>query len=338
MKTLEALTGTQKVAVVLMQLHRDSAAAVMAQLTESEASEVTAEIVKLRRVDPDVADQVIGEFYDIAVNGRSGARGGLDFANDLLAASFGSERAAALMNRLESSLAGRSFEFLDDAEPGQIAALLDGEMATTIALVLAHLRSRQASAVMTLMVESVRTDVAQAIAVMGPSTPEAVAIVAGILKGRAGTIMSDKERAEVVGGVQPLVDIINGSDAATERALLDSLDERDPDLAEEIRSRMLTFADLVKFEPRDVQLVLRGADAAVLALAMKGAAETVIDVIRANVSERNREILDSEIAAVGPVRASAVEEARADIVRQIREMEAAGQIVVRRNDEDDLVY
>jgi flagellar motor switch protein FliG len=150
--------------------------------------------------------------------------------------------------------------------------------------------------------------------------------------------MSGKEQSEVVGGVQPLVDIINRSDAATERALLDSLDERDPDLAEEIRSRMLTFADLVKLEPRDVQLVLRGVDAAVLALAMKGASETVVDVVRANVSERNRDILDDEIAAVGAVRSSAVEEARADIVRQIREMEAAGNIVVRRNEDDDIIY
>jgi flagellar motor switch protein FliG len=338
MKTIEALTGSQKVAVVLMQLSKETAAAVMAQLGEAEASEVTAEIVKLRRVDPDVAEEVMGEFYDIAVTGRTGAHGGKDFASELLEASFGSERAAGLMNRLESSLAGKSFEFLEDAEPGQIAALLDGEMPATIALVLAHLRSRQASAVMTLMADGIRTDVAQAIAVMGSSTPEAVGIVAKILKARAGTVMSGKDHSEVVGGVQPLVDIINRSDAATERALLDSLDERDPDLAEEIRSRMLTFADLVKLEPRDVQLVLRGADAAVLALAMKGASETVVDVIRANVSERNRDILDDEIAAVGAVRASAIEEARADIVRQIREMEAAGNIVVRRNEDDDLIY
>jgi flagellar motor switch protein FliG len=71
---------------------------------------------------------------------------------------------------------------------------------------------------------------------------------------------------------------------------------------------------------------------------MKGASETVVDVVRANVSERNRDILDDEIAAVGAVRSSAVEEARADIVRQIREMEAAGNIVVRRNEDDDIIY
>ncbi|MBT1002798.1 flagellar motor switch protein FliG [Paenarthrobacter sp. DKR-5] len=338
MRTAEALTGTQKVAIVLMQLNRERAVAVMQQFTEAEAEEVSSEIMRMRRVDPDVAAEVIGEFYNMAVSGKPAMRGGRDFAAGLLEASFGSEKAAGLMNRVTSSMAGKSFEFLDDAEPNQVIALLDGELPQTIALVLAHLKTKKASAVMSGLPVAVRTDVAQAIAVMGAATPEAIGIVSEILKSRAGAVMSDREQTEVVGGVQPLVDIINRSDASTERALLEALDERDPELAEEIRSRMLTFADLVKLERRDVQQVLRGVDPAMLALAMKGASEAVTDVIRTNVSERNREILDSEIAAVGPVRASQVEEARADIVRQIREMESAGIITVRRNEDDDLVY
>jgi flagellar motor switch protein FliG len=64
----------------------------------------------------------------------------------------------------------------------------------------------------------------------------------------------------------------------------------------------------------------------------------VVTVIRANISERNLEILDSESAATGPVRASQIESARAEIVRSIRELEAQGVITVRRNEEDDLVY
>lgn len=337
MITADKLTGTQKVAVALMQMSRESATAVLQQFTDTETQEVTAEIVRMRRVDPDVAEEVLTQFYNMIVSGKKTAIGGADFATSLLEGAFGSEKAAGMMGRLESSMAGKSFEFLDDAEPGQIAALLDGEMPQIIALVLAHLKPKKSSAVMTLLADGVRTDVAQAIAVMGSATPEAVTITADILKARTGST-SGREQADVVGGVQPLVDIINGADATTERALMDSLMERDPELAEEIRSRMLTFADLVKLEPRDVQLVLRGVEAAVLALAMKGAAPAVVEVIRANVSERNREILDDEIAAVGAVRASAVEEARSAIVVQIREMEAAGNIVVRRNDEDDLVY
>jgi flagellar motor switch protein FliG len=331
------LTGPQKVAVVLMQMEQSHAASVMQQFSEEEAAEITAEIVRLRRVDPAVAESAVAEFHELSVSGRYQRRGGHDVAVGLLEASFGSERAAGVMERLASNMAGKSFEFLDEAEPGQVVALLDGELPQTIALVLAHVRPQQASAVLAGLDLEVRTDVAQAIATMGTATPEAVGIVAATLKVRAGAVVAPRDQVEVVGGIQPLVEIINRSDSATERALLDGLDARDPALAEEVRSRMLTFEDIVKLEARDIQQVLRGIDAAVLATAMKGAAAAVTDVIRGNVSARNAELLDDEIQSMGPVRKSQVEEARAEVVRSIRELEAQGAITVHRADEDALV-
>jgi len=100
---------------------------------------------------------------------------------------------------------------------------------------------------------------------------------------------------------------------------------------------MLTFADIVKLEDRDVQQVLRGIDAGILAIAMKGSTDGVVATIRTNLSERNREILDDEVTAMQPVRVSQVEEARAAIVRAIRDLEAQGSITVQRADEDDYV-
>jgi flagellar motor switch protein FliG len=217
-----------------------------------------------------------------------------------------------------------------------VITLLDGEMPQTIALVLAHLRREHASAVLTGMEGSLRVDVAQSIATMGTATPEAIRVVAETLKLRAGTVVS-RENIEVVGGVQPLVEIINRVDVATERAMMEALEERDPELAEEVRSRMLTFADIVKLEGRDVQQVLRGIDASVLAFAMKGSAEAVVEVIRANLSERNRDVLDDEIKALGPVRLRQVEDARAEIVRVIRDLEAQGTITLQRGAEDEYV-
>lgn len=333
----EELTGTQKVAVVLMNMHHERAAQVMKQFSEAEADEITAEIVRLRRVDSEVAGKALAEFHDIAVQGRTGARGGRDFAVELLEASFGSEKAAGVMSRLASSMAGKAFEFLDAAEPGQVLTLLDGEMPQTIALVLAHLRPEHASAVMAGLDEHLRTDVAQSIATMGTATPEAVRVVAETLKLRAGAVVAPHGPIEVVGGVQPLVDIINRADMATERALLEGLDLRDPELAEEVRSRMLTFADIVKLDARDVQQVLHGIDPTVLALAMKGSSESVVETIRKNLSERNREFLDEEVKTMGPARVSQVEDARAEIVKAIRELEAKGAIKIQRGEEDEYV-
>ena len=332
------LTGTQKAAALLMQFSQSAAAAVMSHLNEDEAEAIAAEIVKMRRVQPEVADAVVDEFHGMAVRGRHAAQGGRDFAAGLLAASFGSERAAGVMDRLASTMAGKPFEFLDEAEPGQLLSLLEDELPATIALVLAHLRPDRASAALAGLPGELRADVAQAIATMGAATPEAVGIVAATLKQRALAVVAPREQTAVIGGVQPLVDIINRSDVATERALLEELAVRDPELAEEVRSRMLTFADLVKLDNQDVQLVLRGIDAGTLALAMKGAPAAVVDAIRANISERNRELLEFEVEAIGPVRSSEVEQARADIVRIIRELEAVGEITIRRGDEDDIVY
>ena len=331
-----ALTGTQKVAVVLMNMDRQRATEVMKQFSDVEAEVIAAEIVQLRNVDPAVAEATLNEFHEITLKGRRLSRGGHEFAVGLLEASFGAERAAGVMNRVATSMAGKAFEFLDPSEPGDVLTLLDGEMPQTIALVLAHLRRDQASAVLAGMETGLRTDVAQCIATMSSATPEAIRVVTDTLKLRTGKIVS-RESVEVIGGVQPLVDIINRADAATERALLEGLAERDPVLAEEIRSRMLTFVDIVKLESRDVQQVLRGIDTNILAVAMKGTSGAVAEVIRANLSERNRDVLDDETKSLGPVRMRQVEDARAEIVRAIRDMEAQGSITVQRGAEDEYV-
>ena len=335
---VSAMSGARRAAIVLMQLETARAAGVMKHFTEAEAQEIAAEIVRLRRVDAVVAERTLLDFYELTVARKHRAHGGRDVAMGLLEASFGAERASGVMDRLASSMAGASFDFLERAEPSQIVALLDGELAQTIALVLAHLRPQHASAILAGFGSSLRTDVAQAIVTMSRATPEAVRVVADTLRERAAAVGAAREAANAVGGIQPLVDIINRADAVTERALLEALEARDPDLAEEVRSRMLTFQDLVKLERRDVQLVLRGMDVAVLALAMKGASESVNETIRSNVSERNREMLKEEIAAAGPARLSQVEEARATIVRVIRDLEAQGIITVHHVDEDEYVY
>ncbi len=332
------LSRPQKAAAMLMQLSQESAAAVMGHLTEDEAETLASEIVKMRRVHPDVADEVVDEFHRLVVSGRHSAVGGRDYAAGLLEASFGAERAAGVMNRLSTKTAGKPFEFLDEAEPGQLVSLLEGEMPATIALVLAHLRPDRASAALTGLPGDVRTDVAQAIATMGPATPELVGILAEALRQRSLTVVGQRDKVAVIGGIQPLVDILNRSDAVTERALMEELELRDPVLAEEVRSRMLSFLDLVKLDNQDIQKVLRGKEAGALALAMKGAPEAIQDAIRANISERNRVLLDAEIESLGPVRASDVDQARAEIGRVIRELGETGEIVVRSGDADEDGY
>lgn len=331
------LNGTQKAALVLMQIGRERAVKVMSQLDDSAIEELTAEILQMGRVDREVADEVISEFYAVTLGGTSSiANGGIGYAQQLLEGSMGSARAQDMLDRLATSMAGQPFEFLQQADARQVLALLNGEHPQTMALVLAHLRPEHASAILAGLPNDTQGEVAHRIALMERAAPDVVSVVAESLQRKASAVLTPRETS-AIGGVGPLVEIINRADPGTEKLILEGLETRDVELAEEVRSRMFVFADIVLLEDRALQLVLRGVESASLALALKGAGPGERDAVLRNLSERASENLLEEIELLGAVRMSQVEEARATIVQVIRRLEEGGQIVIRRDGEDEYV-
>ncbi|WP_454050982.1 flagellar motor switch protein FliG [Cellulomonas sp. Marseille-Q8402] len=329
------LTGTQKAAVLLLQLGRERAAKVMSQLEVAEIEELTAEIMRLERVEPALADEVVEEFYASSAIGPS-VNGGLGFATQLLEGALGRDEAAGMIERLQTSMAGQPFEFLQHADARQVLSLLNGEHPQAVALVLAHLRPEHASAILAGLPADQQSEVAHRIALMERASPDVVAVIAESMQRKASTVLTPNELS-AVGGVQPLVEIINRADPTTEKLILEGLQSRDEALADEVRSRMFVFGDTVLLEDRAMQLVLRQVETNELSVALKGAAPEVRDKILRNLSERARENLEEEIELLGPVRLSQVEEARAGIVQAIRRLEESGQIVIRREGEDEYV-
>jgi flagellar motor switch protein FliG len=332
---MSTLTGSQKAAMLLVQLGRERAARVMAQMDVAEIEELSAEIMRLDRVDQGMADEVLEEFYAASVIGP-GVGGGFGLAQHLLEASLGVEQAAGVMERLQTSMAGQPFEFLQQADARQVISLLASEHPQAIALVLAHLRPEHASAILAGLEPGLQGEVAHRIALMERASPDVVAVIAESLQRKASTVLAPRELAPV-GGVQPLVEIINRADPTTEKLILEGLTSRDEALAEEVRSRMFVFGDIVLLEDRAMQLVLRQVETAQLSVALKGVSEEVRDTVLRNLSERARENLVEEIELLGPVRLSQVEDARAEVVQSIRRLEESGQIVIRRDGEDEFV-
>ncbi|MBD3778830.1 flagellar motor switch protein FliG [Cellulomonas sp. ES6] len=329
------LTGTQKAAMLLLQLGRERAARVMAQLDVAEIEELTAEIMRLERVDQTMADEVVEEFYSASMIGP-GVNGGLGLATQLLEGALGRDQAAGVIERLQTSMAGQPFEFLQNADARQVLSLLNGEHPQAVALVLAHLRPEHASAIMAGLPPEQQSEVAHRIALMERASPDVVQVIAESMQRKASTVLTPNELS-AVGGVQPLVEIINRADPTTEKLILEGLQSRDEALADEVRSRMFVFGDIVLLEDRAMQLVLRQVETNELSVALKGATPEVRDKTLRNLSERARENLEEEIELLGPVRLSQVEEARAGIVQVIRRLEESGQIVIRREGEDEYV-
>ncbi len=330
------LTGTQKAALLLIQMGKASAAKVMAQMNEQEIEAITAEIARMQSVDDETVGEVFTEFQKMSVKGGLIVQGGYTYAQKLLEETLGREKAAEVLERLANRIQVQPFEFLSHADARQVVSLLSGEHPQTIALVLAHLRPEHASAIMAGFAPDVQTTVARRIALMEGASPDVVQVISEQLKLKATTLLTSQEMTSV-GGVEPLVEIINRADAATEKLILEGLAEQDPELADQIRQMMFVFADITLLEDRAIQLVLRGVEIGTLATALKGAEDAVRDKIMKNMSERARENLADEIDMMGPVRMSMVEEARSQVVQVIRKLEETGEIMISRDGEDEYV-
>jgi flagellar motor switch protein FliG len=280
---------------------------------------------------------VLQEFYGLATGSAPRiSSGGVDVARELLEASLGGERAAGLLARATASTAVGPFDFLIEADPRQVLTFLTGEHPQLIALVVAHMGPDQASVILGALEPELQADVAHRIAVMERTSPDIVSAVAEELQRKTSSVLTPTGAMDV-GGVQPLVEIINRADPGTEKLILEGLNKVDRQLAEEVRSRLFVFEDVITLEDRALQLVLRQVEATDLATALKGARDEVREKILANVSARARENLEEEIELLGPVRLSSVEEARSKVVQVIGWLEYSGQNTIRRDRYDAYV-
>jgi flagellar motor switch protein FliG len=334
------LPGSMKAAILLMRMGRDRASLVMRHLRDAEVAAVTSEIARMPKVPPGQVAGVLQEFRVIRSASRHVAMGGVEFARELLEQSLGTEKAHEILDRLHVSLVDAPFEFLRKADPRQVLGFLQEEHPQTIALVVAHMPPESAAMILTGLEEGMQRDVAVRLAVMDRTSPDIIAAVEESLQRRLSSVLQQSEFS-IAGGVGTLLEIMNRADRATEKLVFEGLDEWDEkhktELADEVRSKMFMFEDIVTLDDRSIQLILRQVNTKELAVALKGVKHEVREKIFRNVSQRAAQSLAEEIDMLGAVRLKTVEEAQGAVVRVIRALEEAGQIVVARAGADEFV-
>jgi flagellar motor switch protein FliG len=328
--------GVRKAAILLVQIGHDNAAKVLSHLRESEVEAISAEISQLESLSAAETEHVLNEFRDMATAQLNVARGGPAFARALLEDSLGYERAESIMNRLAASAMQLPFQFLHRADPRQLLSFISGEHPQVIAVVLAHLPSDKATLVLSGLDPHLQAEVAHRIAIMDRTSPDILKQLEAVLERKMSSVLQPMDFS-TVGGLDPLIQIINRSDRATERLIVDGLQERDPALAEEVKSRMFMFDDITMLEDRDVQQVLRQVESGDLALALKGVSDEVRLKVTKNMSERAAVTLLEDVDLLGAVLLRQVEEAQQKVIVVIRRLEDAGEIVLRRGGDDEYV-
>jgi flagellar motor switch protein FliG len=332
----EAMSGTQKAAVLLVSLGAELSAQIFKILNDEEIESLTTEISRLRNVPAGMTGPVLEEFHQMALAQEYITQGGVSYASEILERALGPKRAKDILERLRGQIQPAAFEIVKKVEPKNLLDFIRREHPQTIALILANMEPKQAAQILSELPTALQSDVILRIATMDKTNPEVIKQIESILESRLSSLFT--QEVSISGGVKAVAEIMNRLDRSTERSLLGTIQEHEAELAENIRRLMFTFEDIVLVDDRGVQRILKEIDQKDLALSLKATSAEVSGKVFKNMSERAGGLLKEEIGYLGPVRLRDVEEAQRRIVEAVRRLEESGEIMVQgRGGQDDIV-
>lgn len=329
------MSSVRRAAAVVVALGAEQAADVYKYLRPDEVEQISLEIAKMDRMDPEKMAAVVEDFYGLCLTQKVIAEGGVEYARDVLEKAFGPQQAQSFMERVSKSLQTKAFEFVRKSDYKSLLSVLQNEHPQTTALVLSYARADQAAQVIGELPTAKRTDVVERIAKLDRASPEIISIVEKTLQKKFDAIVS-VDLMEL-GGVHYVADIMNHVDRSTEKSVFDELGAQDAKLADDIRKLMFVFEDIATLDDISVQRFLRDVDAKDLAVALKRAPDEVKTVIFKNMSSRMQESISSDIEYLHNVRMRDLEEAQQRIVDVIRRLEEEGELVISKGGKDEMI-
>lgn len=329
------IAGPRKVAVLLSLLGEDAATAVLRQLGEKDVQAISEELVTIDSVPPEVAQEILEEFYRTSGSDSGQVRGGPGYVKELLTRSFGEEVSNAVLQRIAKTAEadGAQFSWMLSVDPREVAKLLEGEHPQTIALILAHLESKLASSVLVKLPEEIRTNAVRRLAELRQFSPELVKKIALVLRQRLESV--GEQTRQSYSGVKSVADLMNRMEPAAAGSILEAIEREEPKLAVGIRNLMFTFEDILGLPEASLREWVGAVDKKTLALALKGASEELKNHIFRAMSSRAVEMLKEDMEVLGPVRAKEVAKAQEEAVATARKLESEGKVVLKMEGDDE---
>ncbi len=333
---VDSMSGAQKGAVLCMAIGTEASARIMQGLSSEEQETVSRAIAQMPTVKAEVVTDLLNEFRSVARAVQSVAQGGVEFARGILEQAVGGKRSDEILEKIQEQRVELGLKGLKKAAPDLLFTVLRGEHPQTIALIIAHLDVKQATGVIESMDPDLASEVLYRIARMEKVAPEMLTVVEQGLSDKAD--LSLGQELTLSGGTQAVANVLNLTSSSLEKVLIESLEQRDDEIATQIKKHMFLFEDLCMLESRSMQRALRDIDGKELALALKAATPELTEHIIGNMTERAGAALREEIEFMGPVRVKEVEEAQSKIIGTVRALEEAGEVIlIGRGGEDDII-
>ncbi len=328
------LSGVEKAAVVLLALGEDHVALWQA-MDEEEIKEISQAMSSLGTVASNVVEELLIEF----VSGMSNSgtiMGSFEQTQRLLGNFLPPEKVESLMEEIRGPAGRTMWDKLGNVNEGVLANYLKNEYPQTVAVVLSKIKADHAARVLSSLPEDFALECVQRMLRMEPVQREILDKIEQTLRVE---FMSNLARTSKRDSHELMAEIFNNFDRQTESRFVAALEERNRESAERIRALMFVFEDLSKLDPGGVQTLLRAVEKDQLALALKGASDSLRDMFMSNMSERAAKIMRDDMESMGPVRLKDVDAAQMSMVQIAKDLAAKGEIMLAgQGGDDELIY
>ncbi len=326
------LNGQDKASILLSSLGMNITQLIFSNMKDNDVKRMINAMANVKRAPIWMVKRVLEDFYK-QLNEENDLLFAENRGRDFIINTLGEERAKQLLGQIVEVGQSNTLESLELVDTRTLSNFLINEHPQTIALIVAHLASDRKVDVLRRLPEGLQAEVVLRVANLDYVSPELISQLDDVLKTELSTLGSIDTNQ--LGGVEPIADMLNLMDKNTEKNIMSRVEEKDPELAEEIRKLMFTFDDLQYVDDKGIQNLLREVDNGKLVIAMKTAPEEIKQKIFKNMSNRAATLLREDLEALGPTKLSDVEKAQAEIVQKCKELEAQGKAFIARGDSGD---
>ena len=329
------LSGQQKAAILMLSLDEDRSAALFSLMDDEEIKELSVIMASLGKINSNIVEQLIAEFNE-KINDTGSLVGTYESTERLLAKALDKDRVSVIMEEIRGPAGRTMWDKLGNVNEHVLANYLKNEYPQTIAVILSKIKAEHAAKVIALFPENFAMEIVMRMLRMDSVQKE---VLDSLEKTLRKEFMSNLSKSTRRDAHELIADIFNSLDRNTEGRFMDALEERNRESAERVKSLMFTFEDLVRIDSQGIQILLRNIDKDKLAIALKGASETVKELFFNNMSTRAGKIIKEDMDSMGPVRMRDVEEAQQYVVSSAKDLANSGEIIISEGSgSDEMVY
>ncbi len=330
------MTNEEKAAILLLSLKEEVTADVMKNFGPDEIRRIGKSMKNLTAISDADMENTAKEFCSLARKKGSRITSVQDnVVENILKNSLGEDEGKELIKSIEDeSLSSETLfiEKLRNADAKRLIDLTKMEHPQTTALILAHLRPEQTAEILETLSPEKQNDIVERISTLGSVPQEFMEEMAKTLESE---IVVETKKEEQVGGARMIAEVLNRMNKSSEKAILESLENSDPEMSVQIKNLMFTFDDIFKLDDVGMRTLLEEINTEDLARALKIVDDDIKEKVFKNISSRAATMLREDIADMPPVRLSEVEKSQRTIIDAAKSLESEGKIVFTGGEEED---